>query len=131
MTNKIGHIIACAEAFNTSSGEVILKKPLNSIALPSLPNFYTFVVAVGMIHLTPQKYDVTVKLISPSGKELAVNKLDFEVELLEGGPEFGDGGFNVNFLNVSFKEEGDYVINVELNEYHKELILPVIKQPLD
>ncbi|RLJ90107.1 DUF6941 family protein [Planococcus citreus] len=131
MTNKIGHIIACAEAFNTPNGEMVLKQPLNTINLLSLPSYYTFVVAVGMIHLTPQKYNSIVKLTSPSGKELAVNNMEFEVEaLLEGGPPGGDGGFNVNFRNLVFEEEGDHVISVELNEDRKTLILPVFKKNL-
>ncbi|WP_211654288.1 DUF6941 family protein [Planococcus alpniumensis] len=128
MTNNIGHVIACNEAFNTPSGELILKQPINSIIALALPTYYSFVVAVGMINLKQQEYKTIVKVTSPSGKEIALNTMDFEIGPPTDGLTSSDGGFNVNFRNAIIEEEGNHIISVKLNDEEKTLIVPVIKK---
>lgn len=126
---NIGHIIVCDEVFNSPNGEFIIKQPINTIYTPIVPTHYSFVISIGLINLKADvSYTAVIKLISPSGKKLFENGLDFDIGKDEKNTSenfSAAAGYNVNCRNILLEEFGDYVVSVEIEGDHNQLILPV------
>lgn len=131
MTQHIGHIVICEEVMTANDGSPLLAKPLPMLIPISIPSNYSFSISVGLFNLKPNSsYKLNIQFKSTNS--IMVNhNLNVEVPREPNMPSdtLAFSVFNVNCKNIVLPNEGDYEIEVTINDAEKkQLTVPVKKR---